>query len=245
MKKYNSPQNKEEKLESPDGRIGRQNRNDYKGSRGDTNSTQDAPIMSCPYCDDWQILSYVSLENQYTCKGCKNWFKPKQLLKDAEDTRSVKGCGKNYALWFECGKQGLCMECDDVSSTESEQDYERLDIKDCPLCEKGKESYETYLCVFHQKKLGKHHEDAQDTKSEPIKLLKERIKICHKDLLFAKSQKGYRKDWIEGFRSRLDELLLVWHELHNISFIDACKEFGIRYHDVDSGDASQDKGESK
>jgi len=85
----------------------------------------------------------------------------------------------------------------------------------------------------------------QSEDGQIIKLLKERIKSCHKDLMFAKNQKRYRKDWIEGFRSRLDELLLIWHELHNISFIDSCEEFNINYKDVDTEEVKDKKSEPK
>ncbi len=71
-------------------------------------------------------------------------------------------------------------------------------------------------------------------KEDIIRLLKERIKSCYKDLLFARSQKGYRKDWIEGFRSRLDELILVYHEIYNIDFVNACEELGVKYQDVNT-----------
>ncbi|KKN67000.1 hypothetical protein LCGC14_0465540 [marine sediment metagenome] len=74
-------------------------------------------------------------------------------------------------------------------------------------------------------------------KEEIINLLKSRIKTCYRDLLFARSQKGYRKDWIEGFRSRLDELILVYHQIYDISFVDACEELNINYKDVNTEDA--------
>ena len=54
-----------------------------------------------------------------------------------------------------------------------------------------------------------------------LKLLRRRIRTCHKDLLFSRNIKGYRKDWLEGIRSRLDELLLLWHEIHDVNFVDA------------------------
>ena len=71
-------------------------------------------------------------------------------------------------------------------------------------------------------------------KEEIISLLKSRINSCYHDLLFARSQKNYRKDWIEGFRSRLDGFILLYHEIHDITFIEACKELGIKYSDVNT-----------
>ncbi len=70
-------------------------------------------------------------------------------------------------------------------------------------------------------------------KRDIITLLEQRINTCYKDLIFTRKKLPEKIDWIEGFRSRLDELLLIWHELHNISFVDACKEFGIKYQDID------------
>ena len=72
--------------------------------------------------------------------------------------------------------------------------------------------------------------------SKIVKLIRERIRVCYADLLFAKSQSKYRKDYIEGFRNRLDELILIWHEIHNISFVDACKELNVEYKDVDTNE---------
>ncbi len=66
------------------------------------------------------------------------------------------------------------------------------------------------------------------------KLLRSRIKSNYRDLLFTRNNLAKRKDWIEGYRSRLDELLLLWHEIHDISFIQACDEFEIKYKDVDT-----------
>ncbi len=75
-----------------------------------------------------------------------------------------------------------------------------------------------------------------------IELLKSRIKSNYRDLLFMKNNLKEREDWIEGFRSRLDELLLLWHEIHDISFTDACQEFGVNYEDVNT---SQNKTNGK
>lgn len=72
-----------------------------------------------------------------------------------------------------------------------------------------------------------------------VNFLKKRITGIHKDFLFFKVNRPEKKDWIEGYRSRLDELLLLWHEIHGISFIDACKEFHILYEDLD---VSENKG---
>lgn len=76
---------------------------------------------------------------------------------------------------------------------------------------------------------------------EIIELLEGQINRGYNDLLFARSQRGYRKDWLEGFRSRLDELLLLWHIIHDISFIEACKEFGIDYQEVNTEPSKERK----
>lgn len=66
-------------------------------------------------------------------------------------------------------------------------------------------------------------------------LLKHRIKTCYHNLLIAKSEK-YSELYIEGFRSRLDELLLLYHLTKKITFIEACKELNIKYEDVNAQD---------
>lgn len=71
-------------------------------------------------------------------------------------------------------------------------------------------------------------------KSEIIDFIAFRIKSAYNDLQFAKRNVPNRQDWIEGFRCRIDELLLIWHEIHNISFVDACKEFKIDYKEVNT-----------
>ncbi len=70
--------------------------------------------------------------------------------------------------------------------------------------------------------------DVEDTKSAPlndgvIELLRNRIKSCHIQLMDGKRVKGFPKEYVEGFRCRLDELLLLWHLQHDISFVEACK----------------------
>ena len=71
-------------------------------------------------------------------------------------------------------------------------------------------------------------------KKEIIDRIRERIDTCYKDLLFAKNQTGkrYRTDFIEGFRSRLDELILLWDEINGTNFMYSCKELGINYKEV-------------
>ena len=69
-------------------------------------------------------------------------------------------------------------------------------------------------------------------KKEILELLEGSINRCYLQLKSARSQKGFREDWIEGFRSRLDELLLLWHQIHNISFVKSCEFFKIDYKEV-------------
>lgn len=65
--------------------------------------------------------------------------------------------------------------------------------------------------------------------------LLDRIKSCNKDLIWAKSIKK-NPIYIENFRSRLDELILFYVHIisREISFMDACKELGIKYEDVNT-----------
>jgi len=70
---------------------------------------KDLCVYSCPYCDDWQLLDYVSLENEYTCKKCKNWFKPKQIIEDRQDApkkivQFSKGLPPQYTNCNLCGE---------------------------------------------------------------------------------------------------------------------------------------------
>ncbi len=55
-------------------------------------ATKTAEIMECPYCFDGRKLSYVSQENEYTCKKCKNWFKPRQLDKSETKHFHISPC---------------------------------------------------------------------------------------------------------------------------------------------------------
>lgn len=64
-------------------------------------------------------------------------------------------------------------------------------------------------------------------------MLKDRINSCYRDLLFSRNKK-YMKAYIEGFRSRLDELILMYHCIENISFIDACEKLEVNYQDVNA-----------
>ncbi len=74
-----------------------------------------------------------------------------------------------------------------------------------------------------------------------IELLRERIKSCHEQLMSARQVRDFPKEYIEGFRCRLDELLLLWHLHHDISFIESCKDLGIKYVDVNI-DINPDNG---
>ena len=68
-------------------------------------------------------------------------------------------------------------------------------------------------------------------KKEIMNMLKNSINKRYEDLLFAKS-KMFEELYIEGIRSRLDELLLIYHIIQGISFIEACKELEIDYKEV-------------
>lgn len=63
-------------------------------------------------------------------------------------------------------------------------------------------------------------------------LLIDRIKHCHKQLMDARNTRYMDSVYIEGFRCRLDELILYYHLVRNISFCEACRELEINYKDV-------------
>lgn len=70
---------------------------------------------------------------------------------------------------------------------------------------------------------------------ELMDLLFERIKSCYESLLFAKDVDKYKRAFYkEGFRCRLDELILYYHLVKGISFVEACKELNINYEDLDA-----------
>lgn len=75
-------------------------------------------------------------------------------------------------------------------------------------------------------------------KKEIMKLLKKRIEICYHDLLSARQNK-FKAIYIEGFRSRLDELILMYHLIEDISFVEACKELGINYKEINWSEESK------
>lgn len=69
-------------------------------------------------------------------------------------------------------------------------------------------------------------------REEIINLLIKQIKSCHEQLTSARNRTPINKLYIEGFRCRLDELILLYHLIRNISFVEACKELNIDYMDV-------------
>lgn len=70
-------------------------------------------------------------------------------------------------------------------------------------------------------------------KKEIMRMLIERILSCYDSLLFSRDN-GSSKLRIEGFRSRLDELLLMYHIIKGISFIEGCKILRVNYKDLDA-----------
>jgi len=78
-------------------------------------------------------------------------------------------------------------------------------------------------------------------KKDIMMMLRQRIRSCYGDLLFARQEK-YKEFYIEGFRSRLDELILMYHLIKGISFVEACKDLSINYKDVDTNDVLNKEG---
>lgn len=66
-------------------------------------------------------------------------------------------------------------------------------------------------------------------KIKMMDLLIGRIKSCYEEFLVAKIQRYPKTVYIEGYRCRLDELILYYHIIRNISFVEACKELDIEY----------------
>lgn len=69
-------------------------------------------------------------------------------------------------------------------------------------------------------------------REEMFKLLTDRIKSCHKQFASARGDRFRKKLHVEGFRCRLDELILFYHLVKKISFVEACKELGVNYNDL-------------
>jgi len=68
-------------------------------------------------------------------------------------------------------------------------------------------------------------------KKELMKMLKEKIDSCYRQLQDARRLKS---PYVEGFRCRLDELLLFYSHAEHKSFMGVCEEFKIDYKDVDA-----------
>ena len=69
-------------------------------------------------------------------------------------------------------------------------------------------------------------------KIKMMDLLIDRIKHCHKQLMSSKNNMFSNDKFTEGFRCRLDELILYYHLVRGISFCEACKELEIPYKHV-------------
>lgn len=70
---------------------------------------------------------------------------------------------------------------------------------------------------------------------EIMKLLTGRIKDCYAELSRCRSHPPARDKIIEGLRSRLDELILHYSSIKDISFCEACRELHVPYADVNVG----------
>lgn len=66
-----------------------------------------------------------------------------------------------------------------------------------------------------------------------LKRLDERIWSCYMDLKLCRMRHN-DKSTIECFRNRLDELLLFYSYVNEITFVKSCEYFGIKYEEVDS-----------
>ena len=81
-----------------------------------------------------------------------------------------------------------------------------------------------------------------------IKRMKQRIASCYDSLLKSRA-KNFPELYTEGFRCRLDELLLLYHLTEDITLVEACRNLGIKYEDVNIQDpklfAKKGKGDRK
>lgn len=74
-------------------------------------------------------------------------------------------------------------------------------------------------------------------RTDMMKLLINRIEHCYKQLVQARTISRHSgKEYVEGLRCRLDELILYYHLVRNISFVEACNELNIDYHEVNMED---------
>lgn len=64
-----------------------------------------------------------------------------------------------------------------------------------------------------------------------LKRMKYRIASCYDELLESR-KRNFPKIYIEGFRCRLDELLLLYQLIEDITFVEACNNLGVKYQDV-------------
>lgn len=79
-------------------------------------------------------------------------------------------------------------------------------------------------------------------KKEIMKMLCSRIGSCLGSLISAREE-NFSKIHIEGFRCRLDELILVYQIIRHISFLEACEELGVNYKDVNVGTGEAEEQE--
>ncbi len=76
-------------------------------------------------------------------------------------------------------------------------------------------------------------------KIKMMDLLIDRIKHCHKQLQQSRAHPPAKVLFIEGFRCRLDEMILYYHLVRGVSFCEACKELDINYEDVNVSEGDE------
>ena len=104
--------------------------------------------------------------------------------------------------------------------------------------------YDLCKCEFCKEdrklKLDEEQKDEMDSLNM-LNLLGSRIKYCHKQLLNSRAHPPAKVLFIEGFRCRLDEMILYYHLVRDISFCEACKELDINYEDVNVSGGDDEK----
>lgn len=63
-------------------------------------------------------------------------------------------------------------------------------------------------------------------KKEIVEMVEQKISSCRDSLTTARTE-NFPKLYIEGFRSRLDELILLYQQIKDVSFNQACFMLGV------------------
>lgn len=82
----------------------------------------------------------------------------------------------------------------------------------------------------------------QEREKEILDMVINSVKKCYADF---KWSIVHRKEFAEGFRNRLDELIFMYLRIKNITFIDACLELMVNHGDLNREELKQKTKERK